>query len=77
MSVLDEFVNKKESLAIEWVEIIEYMLNDQESYGYAEGTLVDILTYAQDKGTITAKQIKAVENIKNAPSNPYHNGRRY
>lgn len=52
------------------------MLDDDESYGYAEETLADILEYVEKQGTITEKQMTAVRNIQDKPSNPYH-GRRY
>lgn len=62
-NVLDAFLSKKEDKALEYIEKIEDMLNDYESFGWAEYTLADIYKFIKKTGMITDKQIKAVDNI--------------
>ena len=68
MSVIDDFLNKGQEKAQEYITIIEDMLNDYDSYHYAEQTLADILQDVEENGRITPRQIKAVENIRRKPS---------
>jgi fibrillarin-like rRNA methylase len=73
MSVIDDFLNKKQETAEKWLPIISDMSND-ESYAYASDTLDGIYDDVCEEGRITDAQIQAVENIRNKPSQNY--GRR-
>ncbi len=51
MSVIDDFVNKKEEGLEEYVFLIEGMLEDEDfSYSYAEETSSGILKEIQEEG---------------------------
>ncbi len=69
MDAVSQFLKKNEAEAIEWTEILEYMLNDYDAYGYAEHTLSCIYNNVLTKNSITKNQIQAIKNIKDKPSN--------
>jgi len=66
--ILDNFIKKNSKRAMEWSNIIEEMLSDDDSYGYARSTLIGILDFIDANENITDGQIQAVENIKDEPS---------
>lgn len=68
---LDNFLANRAKIAAEWQEIIEKMLGSYSSYHYAENTLLGILDYIHKNDHITEAQIRAVENIKEKPSERY------
>lgn len=67
-NLLDEFINKNDSIVERYKEIIEDMLNRYSSYHYAESTLIGIWEYIEKNGQITEAQRRAVDNIKSHPS---------
>ena len=71
IDAVEKFIKKNINRADEYKEIIEGMLADYDAYHYAEATLLGILDYIEANDVITPKQIEAVENIKNSPSE-YH-----
>ena len=66
---IEQFINKNSKRAEEYHEIIENMMDDYYSYGYAENTLLGILEYIENNDDISDAQVEAVENIKEKPSN--------
>lgn len=60
---LDKFLAKHDDRAIKWTKIIEEMMGDFETYGWAQDTLIGIYDYVLQNNTITDGQIQAVENI--------------
>lgn len=69
--VILQFINKEKESAMLYEGVIEKMLNDTDEYEYAEDILVGILEYIKKEGYITAKQIEAVNNIKDKPTIEY------
>lgn len=66
--VISNFIDKKKSLATEYIAIIEELMGDHDSYGYAESTLMSIYDYILENDNITQGQIEAIEHIKEKPS---------
>ena len=62
--VVSQFLSKKETKATDYIDIIEDMLGNYSTYGWAESTLVGIYDFIEKNGYITDKQIEAVENIR-------------
>lgn len=72
MDDLERFIAKNSERAEQYEIIISIMLNDDEGrYAYASDTLTDILEYIERNNNITDGQVRAVENIKEKPSNGY------
>ena len=68
---VDVFIKKNQKLALKYLHIVEDMLGDNDSYGYAETTLAGIYDYIMFHKSITEKQIEAIGNIKDKPSGHY------
>lgn len=68
---LSQFLNKNSDRAAKWMRIIDKMLDDGESYAYAEDTLVGIKQNIEENERVTDAQIQAVENIRDKPSLGY------
>lgn len=68
--VLKSFADKNKKLAQQYKEIIEEML-DSGDYRYAETILVNYLYWIDEHGSLSSKQIEAVNNIKAKPSQSY------
>ena len=62
--VVSQFLSKRETKATDYIDIIEDMLGNYSTYGWAESTLVGIYDFIEKNGYITDKQIEAVENIR-------------
>ena len=62
--VVSQFLSKGEIKAVEYIDIIEDMLGNYFTYGWAESTLVGIYEFIEKNGYITEKQIEVVENIR-------------
>ena len=71
MNAVDEFLKKNQDVASKYLKVISSMLNDYESYGYAEDTLAGIYENIESAGRVTKSQIDAVENIKDKPRRRY------
>ena len=61
---VSQFLSKIETKAADYIDIIEDMLGNYSTYGWAESTLVGIYDFIKKNGYITDKQIEAVENIR-------------
>lgn len=74
---IDKFLNRNIDEVIEWTNIITTMIEDSESFGYADETLRGILEVIEQTGAVSLAQIRAVENIRAKPSRNYgrHNYR--
>ena len=67
---LDRFLGKKDEESESKSEVvekyrktIEFMMEDWETYGFAEDFLVSVYDQIIEHGTITEKQCTAVDNI--------------
>jgi|LSQX01.1.fsa_nt_gb hypothetical protein len=69
LGALHNFAKKHDERAAEWLQRIEDMLGDYETYGWAEDTLIGIYDHIMNTNSITDKQIQAVENIRDAKNN--------
>lgn len=66
---LQEFIDKKSERVVEYLAIIDEMLEDPEChYSYAEDTICGIQHYIEEYETITDKQVQAIDNIRSKPS---------
>jgi hypothetical protein len=77
MSAIDDFLAKKRGNALYYKEVIEELLSSGLQYSYADDTLVSILEFIEESGTITEKQMQAIDNIKNKPYEPKYHKRRH
>lgn len=63
---LDKFLGIHESNVEKYLSMIEEMLDDPDTYDWAEDTLQDIWASIDEYGIVTKAQMKAIENIRNA-----------
>jgi hypothetical protein len=69
---LDKFLGKHEDNAVKYLRIIEDLLADFETYGWAEDTLTGIWEYVDQNNSISEKQMQAVDNIREAGEKRRH-----
>jgi len=63
---LNNFINKNNERAAEYLKILEDMLNSG-NYIYAEHTLASMYGFIEKNGYISDSQITAINNIKKKP----------
>jgi predicted HTH transcriptional regulator len=68
---LDKFLNRNIDEVLEWTNIITTMIDDSESFRYAEETLRGILEHIEQTGAVSSAQIRAIENIRSKPTRKY------
>lgn len=64
--VVGAYLRKSEDNAAKYLEQIEEMLSDWETYNWAESTLISIYDFIEEHGYITTKQMEAIDNIRNS-----------
>ena len=71
-SVVGSFIGGKKARAEKYLKIIHKMLYDSNGdYDYADNTLEGIAECVEQCGYISDRQVEAVDNIKNKPSQFY------
>lgn len=63
-TVVQNFLEKREIKASKYIDILEDMLGDFDSYHFAETTLLGIYEFVEENGYITDNQIEAIQNIR-------------
>lgn len=63
-SAIDSFIEKRKTIVNEYKAKIESMLEDRESYDWAEDTLMSIYDFMEERQFISDKQQAAVNKIQ-------------
>lgn len=61
---LNAFIKKNDDRAQKYLNLVEEMMGDYDSYGWAESTLIGIYDWIMEHNSVTDKQIQAIENIQ-------------